>query len=92
MNYIKAAIGVIRMPRFEPMRLITDNKSIIGFNLSFLFDREDLLTEGMEDLLQMVERGKINAPKITSHPAEEVALAHRLIESGQSTGKIVLRF
>lgn len=92
MNYIKAAIGVIRMPRFEPMRLITDNKSIIGFNLSFLFDREDLLTEGMKDLLQMVERGKINAPKITSHPAEEVALAHRLIESGQSTGKIVLRF
>ena len=80
------------MPRFEPMRLITDNKSVIGFNLSFLFDREDLLTEGMEDLLLMLQKGQIQAPKITSHLAKEVALAHRLIESGQSTGKIVLRF
>ena len=92
MNYIKAAIGLIRMPRFEPMKLITDNKSVIGFNLSFLFDREDLLTDGMEDLLQMLRKGQLRPPKITSHPAHEVAQAHRLIESGQSTGKIVLRF
>jgi NADPH:quinone reductase-like Zn-dependent oxidoreductase len=92
MNYLKAAIGLIRMPRFDPMRLITDNKSVVGFNLSFLFDRDELLEEGMVDLLEMVKNQRIDPPKITRFPVERASEAHRLIESGQSTGKIVLEF
>jgi NADPH:quinone reductase-like Zn-dependent oxidoreductase len=92
MNYIKAAMGLIRMPRFDPLKLITDNKSVIGFNLSFLFDREDLLSSGMDDLRAMIQQGKLQPPKVTHYPVEEVAQAHRLIESGQSIGKMALLF
>ena len=92
MNYLKAAWGLIRMPKFDPLRLLTDNKSVIGFNLSFLFDRDDLVTEGMEVLLSLVRDGKIHAPKVTAFSYEQVGKAHHLIESGQSTGKIVLTF
>lgn len=92
MNYLKAAFGLWKMPRFNPMDLITDNKSVIGFNLSFLFDRDDLLLEGMRSLLEMVEKGQLLPPKITRFDAIDAASAHRLIESGASTGKIVLGF
>jgi NADPH:quinone reductase-like Zn-dependent oxidoreductase len=90
MNYLKAAWGMIRMPRFSPVKLFTDNKSVIGFNLSFLFDRDDLIGEGMGTLLSWIHEGKIPPPKVTGFPLEKAGDAHRLIESGQSTGKIVL--
>jgi NADPH:quinone reductase-like Zn-dependent oxidoreductase len=70
--------------------LFTDNKSVIGFNLSFLFDRDDLITEGMDALLRWVEEGKIIPPKVTEFLLENAGEAHRLLESGQSTGKLVL--
>jgi NADPH:quinone reductase-like Zn-dependent oxidoreductase len=90
MNYLKAAWGMIRMPRFSPVRLFTDNKSVIGFNLSFLFDRDDLIGDGMGTLLGWIKEGKLPPPKVTEFPFEKAGDAHRLIESGQSTGKIVL--
>jgi NADPH:quinone reductase-like Zn-dependent oxidoreductase len=92
MNYLKAAWGLLRMPKFDPLRLLTDNKSVIGFNLSFLFDRDDLVKEGMDTLLGLVKAKKIHAPKVTVFPFEQVGKAHQLIESGQSTGKLVLTF
>lgn len=90
MNYLKALWGLIRMPKYNPLKLLTDNKSVIGFNLSFLFDRDDLVTEGMGMLLKWVEEGRIHPPKVTAFPIESAGEAHHLIESGQSTGKIVL--
>lgn len=90
MNYLKAAWGMIRMPRFSPVRLFTDNKSLIGFNLSFLFDRDDLIGEGMGTLIRWIEEGKIPPPKVTEFPFDQAGEAHRLLESGQSTGKLVL--
>jgi NADPH:quinone reductase-like Zn-dependent oxidoreductase len=90
MNYLKAAWGMIRMPKYNPIQLLTDNKSVIGFNLSFLFDRDDLVSEGMGALLGWVRAGLIQPPKVTSMPFADVGAAHHLIESGQSTGKIVL--
>jgi NADPH:quinone reductase-like Zn-dependent oxidoreductase len=92
MNYLKAAWGLLRMPKFDPLRLFTDNKSIIGFNLSFLFDRDDLVKDGMDTLMGLVREGRIQAPKVTAFPYQKVAEAHHLIESGRSTGKIVLTF
>ncbi len=91
MNYLKAGWGLLRMPRYNPLKLVTDNKSVIGFNLSFLFDRDDLVTEGMQGLLSRVHEKRVHAPKVTVIPFERVAEAHRWIESGQSTGKIVLQ-
>lgn len=64
---------------------------MIGFNLSFLFERDDLITEGMEGLLELARQNKISPPATRVFPFEEVANAHRFIESGKSTGKLVLR-
>ena len=68
-----------------------ENKSLIAFNLSFLFHRKDLLQESIQDLLRWVQEGKIKAPMVQSYPFEKVADAHRALESGTTVGKLILK-
>ncbi|MGE3608422.1 MAG: medium chain dehydrogenase/reductase family protein [Bacteriovoracaceae bacterium] len=89
-NWPKLILDYIKTPRFNPLEMTSQNKSLITFNLSFLFSRKDLFTEGMNDLLKWVEEGKIVAPKTISYPMEKVAEAHRDLESGKTIGKLVL--
>jgi NADPH:quinone reductase-like Zn-dependent oxidoreductase len=69
-----------------------DNKSLIAFNLSYLFDRMDLLKASMRDLMLWVAEGKIQAPALQTYPFEKVADAHRALESGKTVGKLILKF
>lgn len=89
-NYLKAGWGLLRTPRFNPLRMLSENKTVSGFNISFLFSRRDLLNEAMTDLLRWLAAGKLRPPAVTEVPFENAAEAHRLIESGKSVGKIVL--
>ena len=89
-NYFKAGWGLLRTPRFNPLRMLSENKTVSGFNISFLFSRRDLLDEAMTDLLRWLAAGKLRPPAVTEVPFENAAEAHRLIESGKSVGKIVL--
>ena len=66
------------------------NKNVMAFNLSYLFEQVELLSEGMEDLLRWCEEGKIKPPPVTSYALEDVAQAHKDIESGMTVGKLVL--
>jgi len=68
-----------------------ENKSLIAFNLSFLFHRKDLLQESMQALIKWVEEGKIKAPAVQPFPFEKVADAHRALESGATVGKLILK-
>ena len=79
-----------RTPRFNPFSLTTRNRSVLGFNLSFLFDRSALLHEAMDQLLGWVEDDKLQPLAVHTYPFEQVAQAHRDLESGQTVGKLVL--
>ena len=90
-DYVKAALGLLRLPRFNPLRMTSANKGVVAFNLSFLFDRTDLLQEAVGDLIAWVEAGKLHAPAVRSFALADVARAHAALESGETTGKLVLR-
>ena len=90
-KYLKAALGLLRMPRFSPLRMTSENKGVVAFNLSFLFDRADLLHAAVDDLTAWVEAGKVSVPKVRAFPLDDVAQAHRALESGETTGKLVLQ-
>ena len=90
-NYLKLIWQYFRVPRWSPLNMTQENKSLIAFNLSFLFHRKDLLLESMQDLIKWVEEGKIKAPAIQSFPFEKVADAHRALESGTTVGKLILK-
>jgi len=89
-NWFKLARDYLRTPRFNPLDLTQDSKSVMAFNLSYLFERTDILGLAMGDLIGWLEAGEIQAPGVTTYPLENVAEAHRAIESGQTTGKLVL--
>ncbi len=79
-----------RTPRFSPFSLTTRNRSVLGFNLSFLFDKTPVMQRGLQQLLQWLEDGSLQPPRVTTYPFERVADAHRDLESGQTVGKLVL--
>jgi len=87
---LRLAWDYLRTPRFSPFDLTTQNRSVLGFNLSFLFDKTTVLQQGMQQVLTWLEAGEIQAPVVTSYPLEAVADAHRALESGQTVGKLVL--
>lgn len=80
----------LRTPRFDPLRMTNDNKGVLAFNLSYLFDRKGLLAEAMARLLGFVREGAIRPPPVTRYPFAEVARAHADLESGTTVGKLVL--
>jgi len=91
-NYLKLAVQYLRIPRYNPLNLTNDNKSLIAFNLSYLFDRSDLLAESMQQLIGWVEEGRIQPFPLQPFAFEEAAAAHRALESGTTVGKLVLKF
>ncbi|MBX2802212.1 MAG: medium chain dehydrogenase/reductase family protein [Myxococcales bacterium] len=89
-NYLKLLSGVLRTPRFNPLDMVNASKSVLAFNLSYLFDRTDLMEEGMSEIMGWLADSRIVAPPATTYPLAEVAQAHRDIESGKTVGKLVL--
>ena len=88
LNYLKLAKAWLTAPRFNSLNMNT--RSLITFNLSFLFDRIELFKEATDDLLKWIEEGKISPLKVTTYPFEDVANAHRDLQSGNTIGKLVL--
>ncbi len=89
-NYLKLAVDYLRTPRFNPLDMTNESRSVLAFNLSYLFDRTDILEEGMADVMRWLAEGKITPPPATTYPLAKVADAHRDIESGTTVGKLVL--
>ena len=89
-NWLKLAWGWLRTPRFNPLDMTTSSKSVLAFNLSYMFEEQWLLDEAMHQLIAWLEEGTIQAPPVTTYPLDEVARAHRDLESGQTVGKLIL--
>ncbi len=82
----------LKTPRFHPIRMVNENRSVLAFNLSYLFAKRDLLKEAMGRLLGWFAEGRLKAPPVTRYPLKDVARAHRDLESGRTVGKLVLTF
>lgn len=89
-QWLRLAADWLRTPRYNPLDLTNDNKSVLAFNLSYLFERRDMLEEAMGKLLGWAGEGRLTPPAVTRFPLERVAEAHRAIESGTTVGKLVL--
>jgi len=89
-NWLKLARDWLATPRFNPLDMTTQSRSVLAFNLSYLFDRLDLLQLCMDDVFTWLEDRKIDAPGTTVYALDDAAKAHRDIESAQTTGKLIL--
>ncbi len=89
-NWLKLGWDYLRTPRFGPLDMTTNNKSVLAFNLSFLQSRMDSLSISMDQLCLWLGHEKIRPGQVTTYPFADAARAQKDLESGTTTGKLVL--
>ena len=89
-SWTRLALGWLRTPRFNPLEMTQNSHSVLAFNLSYLYEKVDILHECLSAIDGWLAEGKIVPPPITTYSLADAAQAHRDIESGQTVGKLVL--
>ncbi|EAT13846.1 zinc-binding dehydrogenase [Bermanella marisrubri] len=86
-NYIRALFKYINRPKYDVMDMISENKSVMAFNLIWLWEQVDYLTTLIRDM-----RGIDIDPPVVGHEYDfEQALdAIECLRSGNTVGKVVL--
>ena len=83
---------VIQMPHlyFHPIRLISENKGVLGVNVGHLWEERDRVTQWVDHLLQWASEERIE-PKIDKvFSFAEASLAHHYIQDRKNLGKVCL--
>lgn len=86
-NLVRLGWRFLRRPRLDVVRLINENKGVVGFNASELFGQERLIRTAFEEI------GRMQLPKPMvgrTFAFDEAVQALRFFQSGESVGKIVL--
>jgi NADPH:quinone reductase-like Zn-dependent oxidoreductase len=89
-NYARAARELLRLPRFNPIRLMNQNKAVIGLNLLHWWDERGSLEEVTAPLIDLLEQGAIDPVVAEAFPFDRAADAHRFIQERKNIGKVVL--
>jgi NADPH:quinone reductase-like Zn-dependent oxidoreductase len=89
-NWPKLAYDYVRTPRLNLLDMVNDSRSVLAFNLSYLFDRLEILREAIDQIRGWLADGKLAPPPVSTYPLADVARAHADIESGKTVGKLVL--
>lgn len=86
-NYISLLFRYLFRPRVDPLTMIKSNKSLMAFNLIWIYEHKEL----MKDMLTEIEKLKLPAPRVGHRfDFSQMGEALTLFQSGKTTGKIVL--
>ena len=89
-NLGKAAVNLAKVPRFNPIKMASDSKAVIGLNMLRLWDSRGTLEEYIEPLNQWIEQGLLRPVVAETFPLDRVADAHRYMGERKNVGKVVL--
>lgn len=76
--------------QIDALKLLFGSKSVMGFHLDSVFGRADLLESSLTRLMEWITSGKVKAQIGHTLTLSEIRVAHELLASRQSYGKIVL--
>jgi synaptic vesicle membrane protein VAT-1 len=82
--------ALLQTPRFNPLKLMADNISVIGINLGKMASRTGLMRSEMEEIFKMYQAGKIKPLVGKSFPLGDATAAHKYIHARKNIGKVVL--
>ncbi|EKF75659.1 zinc-containing alcohol dehydrogenase [Alcanivorax hongdengensis A-11-3] len=86
-DYLRALWRYLRRPRYDVMDMISSNRSVMAFNLIWLWEQQDTL----QRLLDALEKVQISPPHVGHHFAfEQAHQALDCLRSGKTVGKVVL--
>ncbi|MEO6917131.1 MAG: zinc-binding dehydrogenase [Chitinophagaceae bacterium] len=86
-NYLSLIWKYLRRPKIDPLRLPTQNKSLMGFNLIYLYEQTELMHE-MLGKLQALDLKPQHIGHVFSF--DEMHTAIKLFQRGESIGKVVV--
>jgi NADPH:quinone reductase-like Zn-dependent oxidoreductase len=89
-NLPKAAANLARMPRFNPIKMSSESKSVIGLNMLRLWDARGSMEEFSEPLSQWIDQGVLRPVVSRAFPLVRVGDAHRFMGERKNVGKVVL--
>jgi NADPH:quinone reductase-like Zn-dependent oxidoreductase len=87
-NYLKLIWKYLKRPKIDPLRLPSQNKSLMGFNLIYLYEQTDLMHDMLDALLALQLK-----PQYIGHIFifEEMRNAIHLFQQGATVGKVVVK-
>jgi NADPH:quinone reductase-like Zn-dependent oxidoreductase len=87
-NWVKLFWKYLWRPKVDPLRLPSQNKSLMGFNLIFLYEQTDMMLRMLAELQAL----QLKPPHIGHvFPFEEMHQAIRLFQGGKTMGKVVVK-
>ena len=87
-NYLKLVSKYLKRPKVDPQQLIHLNKSVMGFNLIWLYDRIEIMSEMLEKLQSL----DLAPPLIgNTFDFQDIKDAIALFQSGKTVGKVVVK-
>lgn len=86
-NYVKLLFQYLFRPRVDPLSMIKANKSLMAFNLIWLYERKHLMHELLAELRELDL-----PPPIVGHEFKfsQMLQALEVFKSGRTTGKVVV--
>jgi NADPH:quinone reductase-like Zn-dependent oxidoreductase len=87
---LRALRVVAQMPRFNPLKLMSDSKSVIGLNMLRLWDEHGSLDELMQPLRAWIDDGSLRPVVAQEFRLDDGAEAHRYMHERHNVGKVVL--
>lgn len=85
---LPALVQLARMPRFSPLKLMTDNKSVCGVTVSHMWG-EPLLSD-LAETVRLCQEGKLRPHVDSTFSFADAADAHRRLETRRNMGKVIL--
>lgn len=88
---VRAALRtVIRMPRFNLIKQMSQSKAVIGLNMLTLWDEFETLDPWIEPLRELLDDGTIAPVVAEAFPFDHAPDAHRMLAERRNVGKVVL--
>jgi NADPH:quinone reductase-like Zn-dependent oxidoreductase len=87
-NYLNVLYKYLTRPKVDPLSLSNINKSVMGFNLIYLWDRPDELNNMAIEILRM----NLQRPYVGKvFPFDKLISALKYFQTGRSIGKVIVK-
>jgi synaptic vesicle membrane protein VAT-1 len=89
-NPIRMLKTLLQTPRFHPLKLMSQNLTVIGVSMGSMGTRGTLMRGELEELGRMYGAGKLKPVIAKIFPLDQAAAAHQFIHDRKNIGKVML--
>jgi NADPH:quinone reductase-like Zn-dependent oxidoreductase len=89
-NIVNALGAVVRMPRFNLIKQMSESKAVIGLNMLSLWKDRDTLEPWIAPLREMLDDGTVKPVIAGTFTFEEAGVGQTMIVERKNVGKVVL--